>query len=201
MAAVLALRVPAPTPDRRAILVIRGAPAFETTTGAADAIGVAWIADAAAGMARDEDLRRAAREIPARETDRRFQAQPWQTIADAADGRPVVVAAQSAGRLLVVSAAEPTNLATPALIRSIFDAIGRKLDVRGAEIVPIPDHQLRAWERPAADPSSTRLRSLDEDDRRGFWALALLLLAIESVVRRTRADAAEVEAETTTRVA
>ena len=54
------------------------------------------------------------------------------------------------------------------------------------EILPIPDAQLRAWERAAGARSERRaLDDVERDDRRWWWAAVLLLLALETWMRRS----------------
>lgn len=61
------------------------------------------------------------------------------------------------------------------------------------EPVRITRDQLEAWSRPpGAVPADTR--PVDEGDRRWFWGLALALLGLEQVMRRTRASTAAVPA-------
>jgi hypothetical protein len=132
---------------------------------------------------------------------------PWQTIATDANGAPIVTAAQAGRQLLVVSAAAAPEALTPVLIRSILDALSPPSDAGSAEIVPIPDAQLRAWERtpgPALTPDADGPIDDLSDDRRWLWAAALCLLALEGWMRshaRRSADADAHVAEENQRVA
>jgi hypothetical protein len=146
-----------------------------------------WMADAAARIARDLDLRAAAARVTAGLSDARFAAAPWQALAFAADGRPFAVAAASANRLVVASAARATDVAAPLLLRAMANAIAVVPDLQRAEVVPIADARLRQWSRPAA-PASPRIETVDQDDRRWLWLAALCLLGLEQWIRRARRD-------------
>ncbi len=71
--------------------------------------------------------------------------------------------------------------------------------VGALEPVQISDEQLQAWSRPPG-PVPPGARPADEGDRRWLWALALLLLAAEHGLRRTRRQS-EAAAATEARVA
>ena len=201
VAAVLSQRVWAAPPDRRARLVLveqSPAVAQPSTPAAAQAFRPAidglsdvssvqqpWMADAAARIARDFDLRAAAARIAEGLSDDRFSAAPWQTLASAADGRPLAVAAGSATRLVVASAAHASDVATPLLLRAMANAIAAVPDLQRAEVVPIADALLRQWSRPAV-PASPRIETVEQDDRRWLWLAALCLLGFEMWIRRAR---------------
>jgi hypothetical protein len=189
VAAVLSQRVWAPATDRRARVVIAG------PDPTPQPIRTPWVADSAASLTRDRDLHAAAARVAGGFGDARWSMPPWVTVAMAADGRPLAVAAESASLLLVASAAAADDLFTPLLLRSIATALGAIPDRSRGEVVPIADPWLRARERPAAPPSAPdagALRGDDADnDRRWFWMAALALLALESWVLRSRKDAVQ----------
>jgi hypothetical protein len=200
VSAVLSQRVWAAPPDRRARLVLAppeagspnpmgegGRPALAERVSAASPIAQPWMADAAARIARDPDLRAAAARLAAGLPAAPFAAAPWQTLVSAADGSPLAVVAASANRLLVASAAPASDLATPVLLRSIANAIASMPDLREAEVVPIPDAALQRWSRPAAPVTTPRIGRFEQDDRPWLWLAALGLLALESWIRRPRA--------------
>ncbi len=133
---------------------------------------------------------------------RHSPAAPWQTLAFAADGRPLAVAAASANRLLVASAAPASDLATPVLLRSIANAIASVPDLRADEVVAIADPVLRQWSRPPAPMTAPRIDTVDRDDRRWLWGAVLGLLALETWMRRSRtADAVHQHRQEDARVA
>jgi hypothetical protein len=208
-AAVLGVRVPAPVPNRRALLVLLDAaqestwrPALAGPTAAGPSpIRTPWVADAVARIARDpallDESRRTARGI----ADRSLLQPPWHLLTAAADGRPVAVAAASGDRLLVVSIAADGDLLLPTLARAIAISLAPEPDLRGADIVPIRDGQLRAWTRAPGPPPPPRPENVERDDRRWLWAAVVLLLAIETWMRRQSAGAQHATEETRARVA
>ena len=180
IAAVLSQRVWAAPPDRRARLFL-GNVAQDVAP-----IQTPWMADAVSRIARDPDLRAAAARVAAGSSDARFAAAPWQPIASAADGRPLVAASGSADRLVVTSAAPASDAITPLLLRSIANAMAIVPDLQRAEVVPIADAQLQQWSRPPAPIASPRVENLDHDDRRWLWLAVLCLLGLEMWIRRSR---------------
>jgi hypothetical protein len=160
------------------------------------------MAEAVSRMARDPDLRATAARVVSGSLDARLIAAPWQTIASAADGRPLVCAAGSTNQLIVASAAPASDLLTPLLLRSVANAIATVPDLQQAEVVPIADARLQAWSHPSAPPASPRIETLDQDDRRWLWLAVLCLLGLEMWIRRgRRPDEVNEHREETARVA
>jgi Aerotolerance regulator N-terminal len=132
---------------------------FAQTAAALSPVSAAWMADAAAQLARSLNLR----DAPA----------ALQFGADA-------------NRLVVVTPMAPADARAPELLRAVADSLAAAADQPEREIVPIPDAQLRAWSRepgPAIPPTPDMII---QDDRRWLWALALGLLALEWWTRRDR---------------
>ena len=202
LAAVLDQRVWMPRQDRRARVVI--APDAGAAPPDAESIRTPWIAEAVADLIGDSDLQSAAARAAGGFAGGPFSSAPWLTVALSAEGRPLAAAAESNGRLVVVSAAPPSELATPLLLRSLANLVGAAPDLRAAEVLPIADPQLRAWSRPSTPPGAPHANALRRDDadndRRWLWAAALVLLAIETWMRRAR-TAAEKQHEEAARVA
>jgi hypothetical protein len=188
LAAVLSQRVLAPAPDRAARLVLVGAPAYASALSAASPVRLAWMADAVAAIARDEQLSAAARSIAGGLTDRRFTRPPWQPLFEGS--APIAAAAADGARLLIVSAAPVRDVASPLLLRAIFNSLAPRNDLSRGEVLPIPDADLRAWERRAAPVDAPDLSRAEKDDRRWLWGAALALLAVEAWLRRKRARSA-----------
>ena len=209
IATVRSQRVWAGVADRRARLFVADVaqhspkPVGEGGKAApADAMPIRqpWIASAVARIAGDRDLNAAAARVSAGLAAATFRAAPWQTLAAAADGRPLAVAAAAANGLLVASAAPASDIATPLLLRAIANAIADVPDLQRAEVLPIADAVLRRWSRPAPPLTTPRIDTVDQDDRRWLWLAVLGLLALETWLRRVRP--AEVERrEEDTRVA
>jgi hypothetical protein len=160
------------------------------------------MADAAARISGDLELRAAAARVTAGLSDARFAVSPWQMLTSAADGRPLAVAAGSASRLVVASAAPASDVTTPLLLRAMANAIAAVPDLQRAEVVPIAEARLRQWSRPSLPPASPRIETVDQDDRRWLWLAALCLLGLEMWIRRARhADTPREAHEETSRVA
>ena len=152
-------RLPVALPNRIARVV------FAQTAAPPSPVLAAWMADAAAQVARVLNLRNA---VPA-------------ALQFGADGN----------RLVVVTPMLPADTRAPELLRAVADSLAEPADQPQREIVPIQDAQLRAWSRepgPAMPP--TREMAV-RDDRRWLWALALGLIALEWWMRRDRAAIAD----------
>ena len=203
LAAVVLQGAPAPAAGRTARLVIEGAPDAPGIRAAVQAIHTPWIGDAIARIMQDRDVAGSANEIGS-PVDAIPRSAPWQTIAAAANGAPIVSAAQTRDQLIVFSGAAAADLLTPVLIRSILDALAPPPDSRAAEIVPIAEARLRAWERPAGPapmPRRQLAQSDIDDDGRWLWAAALGLIALEEWIRRRGRQNANEGAEVVDRVA
>jgi hypothetical protein len=196
IAAVLALRVWMAAPDRRGRLMVLDAGAmpndpdvaqiFRSFVSNVQPIRVPSMADAVARIARDADLQLSARREAHGAVDARFSSAPWQPIVGAANGQVLVAAASSGPRVMLMSAAAVTSVVTPILIRAMANALATIPDLQSAEVVPIADETLGVWSRPSSAPPTPRLDVVDEDDRRWLWLATLVLLAIETWIRRAR---------------
>ncbi len=200
IAAARSQRVWAPAANRRGRLVL-----LDSIDPAAVADGApvreSWVADAIASIVRDRDLQVVGSQTLAGLSDPRLSAPPWQPLLLALDGSPLAVAGASSASLVVVSGAAPSSLVTPLLLRAMVNALGGPPDLRQAEVLPIPDSQLRAWSRPAAPVTAPRVDRVERDDRRGLWIFVLALLALETWIRRARAEEKTATYEEDVRVA
>jgi Aerotolerance regulator N-terminal len=188
IAAARSERVWATAANRRGRLVLFDPSIDPAAVADGGPVTESWIADAVASIARDPDLQAAGAQTPAGVSDPRFSAMPWQPLLLAPDGRPVAVAGASRASLVVVSGAPPSSLVTPLLLRAMVNALGGPPDLRQAEVLPIPESLLRAWSRPPSPVTAPRLDRVERDDRRGLWILVLALLALETWVRRAKAE-------------
>jgi hypothetical protein len=197
VAAVLAQRVWAPAPGRHARVVLGSDQRF-ISDPIAPTIATPWVADAIAHLARDGDLLAAAARVESESAlaNEPFVKAPWVVVATAKEGAALAAASESAGRLVVASAAPATDLFTPLLLRAVVNALAVPPEMQHADVVPIADRSLREWSRPpapAAMPDRNTLRREDSDnDRRWLWLAALGLLAIEAWMRRARRTAGEI---------
>jgi hypothetical protein len=98
--------------------------------------------------------------------------------------------------LVIVSGAAADALVTPLLLRSIANSVAPADDPTAHEILRLSDRWLQAWTRPPGAVIEPRADTIDRDDRRWLWVAALVLLAVETWVRRARRqDVAAVQAE------
>lgn len=98
--------------------------------------------------------------------------------------RPVVVAAQSDARLLFFTAAEPGAVTSAALIAAIDRARSAAPPVAELEPATLDDATLTAWQR--APNADARSNNANDSDGRWFWLVALVLLGVETWMRRER---------------
>ncbi len=190
IAAVRSERVWAPSTDRRArLVVVNPAGTTSSALAASSAIQQPWMAEAVFRIARDKDLQAAAAAVPVGSTDVRLTSAPWQTLASAVDGRPLVLAAASGAQLIVASAADPKELITAVLVRTVANGLAEPADLQQAEVTPILEPVLHGWSRDAGPAPPPRIDTIADDDRRWFWLAALALLALETWMRRPRTAA------------
>lgn len=96
---------------------------------------------------------------------------------------PVVVSA-SAHELRVEADVEAASLDAAAIIRAALDAPLDPERFMRHEVASIPDATLQAWSREPAMTSPDNWSQSDRSDARWFWLTALLLLVVETIMRR-----------------
>ncbi|HVL66427.1 MAG TPA: BatA domain-containing protein [Vicinamibacterales bacterium] len=98
---------------------------------------------------------------------------------------------------LIVQADVPAGSVEAAeIVRAALDARHDPEELRALEVVRIPRDALDRWTRPPAVPDAEAWRHADESDGRWLWALAIVLMLVEGLVRRSRPlPAAEVRAD------
>jgi hypothetical protein len=74
------------------------------------------------------------------------------------------------------------------IVRSVVESVADPIEQPAQEIAPISDEQLRRWSREPGPAAPPRREQIDDDDRRWLWGAALVLLALETWLRRTRAS-------------
>lgn len=183
--AVLAERVPLLPPGRRGRLLFADAASLAGDIRAVTPVRTPWIADAIAIIARDADLRAAAREVTTTLPTAAFDREPWHLLATNRERRPIAVAsADLSDRLVVVAASRPDQFATAVLMRSMLNAMAPASAFDQAEVITISDAELRAWSREPGEAALPRRETADADDRRGLWIAMLVLLGVETWMRR-----------------
>jgi hypothetical protein len=112
----------------------------------------------------------------------------------AAATRASLVAGERDGVLAVRTSLSASSPLAPAAVRAVVAAASDPVADRELEPRALDDGVLSAWRRA---PSATAAGvPPDQSDGRWLWALALALLAVETVVRRRRSEsAAEVHAD------
>jgi hypothetical protein len=90
------------------------------------------------------------------------------------------------GALVVEVGVDPESLAAARVLKSALDARPDPASLETFETEAIPDTTLRSWSRAPGPADPHQWRQTDESDGRWFWGLALLLLAIEGLMRRSR---------------
>jgi hypothetical protein len=99
--------------------------------------------------------------------------------------------ASAKGALVVDVDADPGSVEAARVVKAALDARHDTTSMLEREPRRIDDATLAAWSRPAGPADATAWRHTDESDGRWFWALALVLLLIEAIVRRAPAPAAQ----------
>ena len=107
-------------------------------------------------------------------------------IARGGDGQPILWAGERSHALVLVSAAPADSAMVPDLVRAIVEAVPPPLDRLALETRTIPDGELRAWRRSPAPVSRDAWPRTEYSDGRWFWGIALVLLAAEGLMRRSR---------------
>jgi hypothetical protein len=89
------------------------------------------------------------------------------------------------GRLVVDVGAAPDSLEAALVVKAALDARVDPSSLSETEPQRLSDAAITAWSREPGPADASAWRQTDESDGRWLWALALLLLAIETFVRRT----------------
>jgi hypothetical protein len=103
---------------------------------------------------------------------------------------PLTVAAD-AEMLLVDVIAAPGSLAAAEAVKAALDARPDPRALAEQEVARVPAATLSAWTREPGAPDPAAWQQSNESDGRWLWLAALVLLGIETVVRRSQAAAAQ----------
>ncbi len=93
----------------------------------------------------------------------------------------------TADALIVDVDAEPASLTAAQVVKAALDARVDPASLRELEPESLSQEKLTAWTREPAPPDPSQWRQADESDGRLFWGLALVLLGVETLLRRSRA--------------
>lgn len=158
--------VPAGDDSRRVLVVFAGG---EYGALIARTVEAAWMVEAARSLHESDLLRDAGISVTVEARDGRLGVRA-----------PIAASSSNATAVLraVMLAVRPAAIASPEL-----------------ETLTIPDAELAAWRRDPAPLTQRDLGRLDESDGRWLWALALVLLGVETWARRRRTTTPAVEAE------
>jgi hypothetical protein len=96
--------------------------------------------------------------------------------------------------LVAYVSAAPGDLIAAATLRALLLALAEPVSWSEKEVERILPSQLAGWTRGATRLPSSRWTHQPPGDARWCWGLALVLLALEAVVRRLRAGAREEDA-------
>ena len=189
--AAAALGVRLPVDSSRAVAIVyagyeRRADILKTATP----LHAPWMTDVVARLRADSML------IGAASTDAsRGEASDSVgklVVARSASGMPAVVAVQGQvdGRdhLILLPSVDASSLTSAALIAATTRALSIAAPVTEMEPTTVPDDVLRSWQR-EPDASATSQVSTDgASDGRWLWIVALVLLAVETWLRRARRE-------------
>ena len=108
-------------------------------------------------------------------------------LRDADDANyPVTAAIGADGTLMVDVNARPGTLIAAEVLKAALDARRDPQFTAAQEIARIPSRTLEAWGRAPAPADTAAWQRSEESDSRWFWIAALVLLGVESWMRRSR---------------
>jgi len=115
------------------------------------------------------------------------QAPGGIVIARDARGAPSVVAARDGTRLLLFENANTASVTSVALLSAAMRADAANSPAGEVDPGTTPDATLATWQRVAAPaPVSRTANAQDASDGRWLWMIVVLLLAVETWMRRDR---------------
>jgi hypothetical protein len=187
--AVAAAGAPAPSPDRPLSIGFSG----DVWGDAVRPISAIWMletilrmrndpdlaaqcSDAASGTGRSEPAGRGPRAADGAGT-------AWHVLCRDPESRPVVRTAAAGSQLVFDVQAPPSALLSAAVVRAALIARQGSVARPEAEIQRMTAAELTSWSRPPAPVAADTWRWGEQSDSRWCWALALALLAVESMVR------------------
>lgn len=180
-------------------IVYPGAASRDSLLRLAAGLRSAWMTRAAAALRRDSLLIDAAQtaSVTAASSATAVSDSAGLVIARDASGRALVTAAQAAldgsTSMLLFVDADPGSLTSAAVIAAVGRARSAASSTTGT-FARMTEQTASAWTREPSDAARpTNANIANASDGRWFWALALVLLAVEQWVRRTKRDPATEE--------
>jgi hypothetical protein len=119
------------------------------------------------------------------------EGHPWHTLFLDRDGRPLVRAAATGDSLLLDIAAPPDAFLAAAVVRGALIARQNSRTRADGEVRRMSPADLGALTRPAAPVTGDQTQVGGSSDARWCWTLVLILLILETIVRRQRSVVVE----------
>jgi hypothetical protein len=185
MRALVASGTPAPDPVRP--IAVRTAVAI--VDGEARVVADRWMIEIVAGVSRDLEITRLARSITAAVP----VAEPWTAVAQNQSGQPIVRAAARGAELTLDTGTPIDSYFTAALTRAALRHAPWARPPVEVEPTTVPESALAELRREPGLADTASWRSVEHSDARWFWAVALLLLVVETWVRNRATVVKEVQ--------
>jgi hypothetical protein len=124
---------------------------------------------------------------------------PWiasAALSDALRGvEPAVTVSERDGVMVVDAPIAASAFEAPAVVRAAILAVRPAAIVdEESEVASLADEDLARWRRDAAPVTTSAIPTANDSDGRWLWALALMLLAVETRLRGVRRHTTEREA-------
>jgi hypothetical protein len=119
-------------------------------------------------------------------------SEAWTTVAADKAGRALISAAENGDELLLHVAASAGSFIAAAALSAVLTARHGDTTQPEQEIAGIETSDLTAWSRAPAPVEQENWRRVEDSDARWFWLAALLLLALEPILRRAATREKEV---------
>jgi Aerotolerance regulator N-terminal len=148
-----------------------------------------WMLQTILRLRGDVSLESAAREASATTFT---GSEAWTTVAADKAGRALISAAENGDELLLHVAASAGGFIAAAALSAVLTARHGDTTQPEQEIAGIETSDLTAWSRAPAPVEQENWRRVEDSDARWFWLAALLLLALEPILRRAATREKEV---------
>ena len=182
--ALIQAGTPAPSSDQRMTVAFAGVGA-----DAVRPVSAGWMLETVVRLRRDSELRLACEE--GRASGGVPDNDAWYMLCLDADGRPLVRAARTGNNLLIHVAAPPSAFVSAAAVRGALVARVGGGTRPEEEVRRMSSADLARLVRVPA-PATPDVRDMRQtSDARWCWAIVLVLLGLESIVRRSRPNTTE----------